>query len=324
MASSSTTTTVRETAPSVLKLRPDGASQSQQQQPVFPPGTALADLSRGPNPLTGIPVFSSFDEHRRHIALHMAAVFRNWARVGFTEGISGHISVRDPEFRHLIWMNPIGRHFSLLNAGDMLCVDINTGKIVGGNMNRPLNNPGFFIHSEIHKIRTDINSICHAHTIAGRAWCAFGKPLDMITQDICDLYGALAVDNEYLGIVTAEQEGQNIAKALGPNGKAALLMNHGLVTVGHTVDEASFLFGLVDRSCDIQLRVEAACGGNPELKKQIISHELATANAKMTNEKHWLYEEAQPDIEMEIELGTDKITSGMENIRLYPELMNQA
>lgn len=145
----------------------------------------------------------------------------------------------------------------------------------------------------------------------------------MITQDICDVYGTLAVDDEYLGIVTAEQEGQNIAKALGPRGKAALLMNHGLVSVGYTVDEASFLFGLVDRSCEIQLKVEAACAGNPELKKQIISHETAKANEKMTGEKHWLYEEAQPDINMEIELGGDKILSGMENIRLYPELLKE-
>lgn len=186
---------------------------------------------------------------------------------------------------------------------------------------RPANNPGFFIHSEIHKARHDIKSICHAHTIAGRAWCAFGKNLDMITQDICDLYGTLEVDNEYGGIVTAEQEGQRIAKTLGPNGKAALLLNHGIVTVGSTVDEASFLLGLVDRSCDIQLRVEAAAGGNPELKKQIIKHELAAANAKMAGEKHWLYEEAQPDIGLEIELGGEAIRSGMDNIKIFPELL---
>ncbi|KID85672.1 aldolase [Metarhizium guizhouense ARSEF 977] len=63
-------------------------------------------LSRGPNQLKGIPKFPSFHEHRKHIVVHMAAVFRNWARVGFTEGISGHISVRDPEHHGLIWMNP--------------------------------------------------------------------------------------------------------------------------------------------------------------------------------------------------------------------------
>lgn len=81
----------------------------------------------------GIPTFPSFHEHRKHIVLHMAAVFRNWARHGYTEGISGHISVRDPEFPGLIWMNPIGKHFALMNGSDMLCLRISDGEIVGGN-----------------------------------------------------------------------------------------------------------------------------------------------------------------------------------------------
>ncbi|GJN66474.1 hypothetical protein PLICBS_000492 [Purpureocillium lilacinum] len=276
----------------------------------------LASLSWGPNPLTGIPTFPSFQEHRRHIVVHMAAVFRNWARNGYTEGISGHISVRDPEFPDLIWMNPIGKHFALMNGSDMLCLRISDGEVVGGNRTRPANNPGYYIHSEVHKARHDIHAICHAHTIAGRAWAAFGKPLDMITQDICDLYGVLAVDDEYGGIVTAEQEGRQIARALGPRGKAAILLNHGLISVGHTVDEASFLFGLVDRSCEIQLRVEAACAGNPALKKSIIPHELAMANYKMAGEKNWLYEEAQPDIQYEIELAGDVIQAGLDDIKV--------
>lgn len=81
----------------------------------------------------GIPKFPSFYEHRKHIVVHMAAVFRNWARVGFTEGISGHISVRDPEHSDLMWMNPIGKHFGLLNGSDMLAIRISDGEIVGGN-----------------------------------------------------------------------------------------------------------------------------------------------------------------------------------------------
>lgn len=161
-----------------------------------------------------------------------------------------------------------------------------------------------------------MHAICHAHTMAGRAWCAFGKPLEMITQDICDLYGVMGVDDEYTGIVTAEQEGQQIAKVLGPKGKAALLLNHGLITVGHTVDEASFLLGLLDRSCDIQLRVEAACAGNPNLKKSIIPHEQAMSNFKMAGEKNWLYEEAQPDITYEIELAGSVISDGLDEAHL--------
>ncbi|KAJ5150182.1 hypothetical protein N7448_001760 [Penicillium atrosanguineum] len=222
----------------------------------------------------------------------MAAVFRNWARVGFTEGISGHISVRDPEHAEYIWMNPIGKHFGLLKARDMVCLDVKTGKIVGGNLTRPVNTPGFFIHSEIHQARTDIHSICHAHTIAGRAWATFGQPLDMITQD---------------------QEGQQIAKALGSKGKAAVLLNHGLLSVGSTVDEASFLFTLLDRSCQIQLQVEAACAGNPALKKHIIPNQLAQFNFAMAGQKDWLYVEAQPDIEYEVAMAGDAIMFGLDD-----------
>jgi ribulose-5-phosphate 4-epimerase/fuculose-1-phosphate aldolase len=65
--------------------------------------------------------------------IHTAAVFRDFSRKGFTEGQSGHISVRDPEFEHYIWMNPLGKHFGLMTAGDLICLDVNTGKVVGGN-----------------------------------------------------------------------------------------------------------------------------------------------------------------------------------------------
>jgi ribulose-5-phosphate 4-epimerase/fuculose-1-phosphate aldolase len=264
----------------------------------------------------------------------MAAVFRNWARVGFIEGISGHISVRDPEFLNCIWMNPIGKHFGLMNASDMVCLEIMTGRVVGGNkvslsiqrrsprllmsgsQSRPVNAPGFYIHSEIHKARPDVHAICHAHSIAGRAWSAFGKPLDMIHQDVCDLYGVLAVDNDYGGLVTAEEEGRRIAGVLGEKSKAAILLNHGLLSVGYTVDEASFLFGLLDRCCEIQLKVEAACAGNPELKKRIIPHELAEFNFKLVSEKHWLYVEAQPDIEYEIVMAGHIIREGIENMKV--------
>jgi ribulose-5-phosphate 4-epimerase/fuculose-1-phosphate aldolase len=78
----------------------------------------------------------------------MAAVFRNWARHGFTEGISGHISVKDPEHDDLIWMNPIGRHFSLLNGSDMVCLRISNGDIVGGNRVCPVHiEVQYFVYS---------------------------------------------------------------------------------------------------------------------------------------------------------------------------------
>lgn len=244
----------------------------------------------------------------------MAATFRNFARSGFTEGMSGHISVRDPEHDGLMWMNPLGRHFGMLTAGDMICLEIETGKIVGGNLTRPANAAGYLIHSAVHKRRHDIHAVCHAHTNAGRAWSVFARPLDMLNQDVCNFHNAHAVYARYGGIVFGEEEGEYIAEALGEHNKAVILMNHGLLTVGSTVDEAGFMFGLLDRACQMQLQVEAAAAAG--IKKNIISDEEAAYNFRWASEKNALYREAQPDLEYEFEMagGEEAVAKGFENL----------
>lgn len=97
--------------------------------------------------------------------------------------------------------------------------------------------------------------------------------------------------------------------------QGAILKNHGLLTVGHTVDEAGFLFGLLDRGCRIQLDVEAASAGNPSLKRHIIPDAEAEYNFRMASEKHVLYREAQPDLEYIFETeGWEKVSRGVENM----------
>jgi len=139
----------------------------------------------------------------------------------------------------------------------------------------------------------------------------------MLNQDICTLYDAIAVYAEYGGIVFAEEEGRNIAKSLGKKNKVAILLNHGLLSTGSTVDEAGFLFGLLDRGCAIQLQVEQAMGGNPSLKKHIVSDEEAAFNFKMASEKNSLYAEIQPDLEYEFAMaGEGVIEKGVENMKI--------
>jgi hypothetical protein len=78
----------------------------------------------------------------------------------------------------------------------------------------------------------------------------------MISQDVCYFHKAHSVYRNYGGIAFGSDEGTNIARALG-NNKAAILVNHGLVTVGGTVDEAAYLYTLLEKSCRVQLMVEA-------------------------------------------------------------------
>jgi ribulose-5-phosphate 4-epimerase/fuculose-1-phosphate aldolase len=156
-----------------------------------------------------------------------------FARRNLTEGMSGHISVRDPENPHTFWTNPLGKHFGLLKPSDMVLVDYD-GKVVGGSQSRPANAAGFLIHSAIHKARPDVNAACHCHGVAGKAWSAMGKRLDMINQDVCYFYGdAQAVYEDFGGIVFSEEEGKKLAAALGPRGKGMILRNHGLLVGEH-------------------------------------------------------------------------------------------
>lgn len=225
----------------------------------------------------------------------MACAFRIWARHGYVEGISGHMSVRDPEFTDAFWTNPLGVHFGLLKASDMILVKLD-GTVLGGNQARPANEAGFLIHAAVHKARPDVHAVCHAHTVHGKAWSAFARPLDMINQDACKFFKAHSVYGSYGGVVLAAEEGELIAKALG-QGKGAILMNHGLLTVGSTVDEAAYLFGLMERSCQVQLLAEAAAANG--LQKMTIPDEEAEYNFKLEGDPESLYCEFQPDYDYE-------------------------
>ncbi|KAI9734840.1 MAG: hypothetical protein M1834_001919 [Cirrosporium novae-zelandiae] len=266
--------------------------------------TPLEIQCHGDVKLSGIPRFSDPYEQRQWQLEHMAGAFRVFSRNGFTEGLSGHITVRDPVVPNAFWINPFAVHFGLLKASDMVLVDFD-GNVIGGKTMSPINAAGVQIHTAIHKARPDVHAACHAHTIYGRAWSAFAKPLDMITQDVCSFYKAHSVYARYGGIALAAEEGERIAAALGAHNKGCLLMNHGILTVGKTVDEAAALFGLMERSCQIQLQVEAAAKQGVE--KMIISDEEAEYNFKWASDPENLYWEFQPDYNFELEASGGKL-----------------
>ncbi|OCL15213.1 class II aldolase/adducin domain-containing protein [Glonium stellatum] len=278
-------------------IRPKNASPETPNEP-SKELTPLQAISQGVC-LPGIPLFSSFDKQRAFMLSHMAGALRVFARKGFTEGMSGHISVRDPENPHTFWTNPLGKHFATLTAADMILVDYN-GCAIGGNTSRPANRAGFLIHSAIHKARPDVHAACHTHGKAGKAWSAFARPLEMLNQDVCYFYGAAqAVYHEFGGIVFSEEEGMRLAASLGPKGKGLILRNHGLLTVGNTVDEAAYLYTLMERSCEVQLMVEAAAANG--IPKVFVEDEAAEYTFRMANDPETLYWEFQPDLEFEHE-----------------------
>jgi ribulose-5-phosphate 4-epimerase/fuculose-1-phosphate aldolase len=206
-----------------------------------------------------LPEFSSVEEERLHRKQRLAATFRLFGRFGFNEGVAGHVTARDPEHAELFWVNPFGLSFDLIRVSDLICVD-HGGEVVEGDW--PVNQAAFAIHSQIHQARPDVVAAAHTHSRYGRAWSSLGRTLDPITQDACAFYGDHALFDDYTGVVLDVEEGKRIAHALG-DCKAAILRNHGLLTVGTTVDEAAWWFITMERTCEVQLMAEAA--GTPVL-----------------------------------------------------------
>ena len=217
-------------------------------------------LTAKPLEALGPPRFETPELERRHRQEHLVAALRIFGRLGFGEGVAGHITVRDPEYPDHFWVNPFARSFRRLTVSDLLLVN-HAGEVVIGRW--PVNRAAFVLHAALHAARPEVQAAAHAHAPHGKAFASLGRLLDPITQDSCMFFEDHVLVSEDGGKVVLEEEaGRHFAAAFS-RGKAAIHRNHGLFTVGQTVDEAAYWFIAMERSCQCQLLAEAA--GTPQL-----------------------------------------------------------
>ncbi|NDK89070.1 class II aldolase/adducin family protein [Gordonia desulfuricans] len=232
--------------------------------------SAVPDSAVPDDQPSGIPVrwsSSSLDEerHRRKVAL--VGGYRLLSRFGMDEGVAGHITARDPELSDHFWTARWGAYFGTVCPEDLILVNAD-GDIVEGS--GPLNGATFAIHAAIHDKRPDVVGAVHAHGLYGKAFSAMGRELGAMTQDACAFYQDHILYPNYDGVVFAAEEGRRIAAALGPR-KAAILANHGHLTVGTTVESAVWWFITMERS--MQAEMIALAAGTPTM----LDHDTAVA-----------------------------------------------
>ncbi len=214
------------------------------------------------------PAFDNVADERRHRKARLAGGFRIFAALGFAEGVSGHITARDPEHTDTFWVNRFGMNFAHIRVSDLVRVD-SAGAVVEGD--GPINVSAFAIHAQVHEARPEVVAAAHVHSIYGKAWSAVGRLLDPISSDVCAFYEDHVFHDDTRVLITEADEGADLAKCLGPH-KAAILRNHGLITVGETVDAAIWWFVAMERACQAQFLVESV--GKPLL--------IDPANARST------------------------------------------
>ncbi len=213
------------------------------------------------------PVHATAEEERVHRKQRLAGALRLFGRFGYEEGVSGHITARDPEYPECFWVNPFGAPFEEVAAGDLILVN-GEGQVLRGG--RHVNQAAFTVHAAVHRARPDAVAVAHTHSLHGRALAALGELLDPITQEACAFYQDHALYDAYTGVTVDTEEARRIAVALGAF-KAIVLRNHGLLTVGTSVDAAAWWFIALERCAQVQLTARAA--GKPVL----IDHREAVA-----------------------------------------------
>ncbi|MGI8678823.1 MAG: class II aldolase/adducin family protein [Jatrophihabitans sp.] len=235
-----------------------------------PAAAKVADAYGRPLAMAHPQVFDTVEEERAQRKAKLAAAFRMFSKAGLDEGVAGHVTVRDPEHPDTFWVNPFGMHFSMIRSSDLVRVD-EDGLVVEGE--RAVNGAAVAIHCAVHAARPDVLAAAHAHGPYGKTLSSLEVGIEPLTQDACAFYDDVATFDSYTGVVLDREEGRRIGTALGAR-KAIILRNHGMLTVGTSVDSAAWWFLTLERTAQAQLMAYSAAAGYGVRPRQI-GHEEA-------------------------------------------------
>jgi ribulose-5-phosphate 4-epimerase/fuculose-1-phosphate aldolase len=210
------------------------------------------------------------------VRLDLAAAYRLVALFGWEDLVFTHISARVPGTEDQFLINPYGVFFDEITASSLVKIDLEGNKVEDSPF--PVNAAGFIIHSAVHSARHDARCVLHTHTVNGVAVAAQRDGLLPLSQHSLFVVTSLGY-HDFEGPALNADEKPRLIADLG-TATSLILRNHGLLTVGHTVEEAVWWFITMERSCQAQLLAEAA--GTPIL----IDHDMALMTAGQVGTHH--------------------------------------
>uniref|UniRef100_A0A7N6BE99 Class II aldolase/adducin N-terminal domain-containing protein n=1 Tax=Anabas testudineus TaxID=64144 RepID=A0A7N6BE99_ANATE len=205
----------------------------------------------------------SYDKGEKLLRCKLAAFYRLTDLFGWSELIYNHLTVRVNSDQERFLVVPFGLLFSEVTASSLVKINLQGEIVDRGSTNFGVNQAGFVLHSAIFAARPDVKCIVHVHTHAGAAVSAMKCGLLPISPEALSL-GEVAY-HDYHGILVDDEEITLIQRNLGPNSKVMILRNHGLVSVGETVEEAFYYIHNLVTACEIQVRTLASAGGPDNL-----------------------------------------------------------
>uniref|UniRef100_A0AAR2KR45 Alpha-adducin n=1 Tax=Pygocentrus nattereri TaxID=42514 RepID=A0AAR2KR45_PYGNA len=205
----------------------------------------------------------AYEKGEKLLRCKLAAFYRLADLFGWSQLIYNHLTVRLNSEQERFLIVPFGLLYSEVSASSLVKINLQGEIVDRGSTNLGVNQAGFTLHSAIYAARPDVKCIVHIHTPAGAAVSAMKCGLLPISPEALSL-GEVTY-HDYHGILVDEEENILIQKNLGPTSKVLILRNHGLVSVGETVEEAFYYIHNLVRACEIQVRTLASAGGPDNL-----------------------------------------------------------
>jgi ribulose-5-phosphate 4-epimerase/fuculose-1-phosphate aldolase len=198
-------------------------------------------------------------EAERAARVQLAAAYRIFDHLGWTELVFNHITLRVPGPERIFLINPFGLAYREVTASNLVAIGVD------GNPVRPteypVNRAGFVIHSAIHRSVPDAHCVMHTHTTAGMAVACLKTGLSHDSFYGAMLHGRVAY-HEFEGVTVDEGEQARMLASIGDK-RAVILRNHGLLAWGATVPEAFMWLWTLQRACDVQAASAAMGAMNP-------------------------------------------------------------
>jgi ribulose-5-phosphate 4-epimerase/fuculose-1-phosphate aldolase len=181
--------------------------------------------------------------------VRLAACYRIFALLGWTELIYNHITLRLPGPDKHFLINPFGLHYSEVRASNLVKIDL-AGNIIG-TARWPVNPAGFTVHAAIHDGIPGAHCVMHTHTTAGMAVACQQRGLSSSNFYSAQLHDKLAY-HDFEGITVHADEGPRLVRSIGDR-PAVILRNHGLLAWGDTLARTFGTLWLLNRACEIQM-----------------------------------------------------------------------
>ncbi len=171
------------------------------------------------------------------LRVDLAAAFRWFARLNMHESVANHLSVAVSPDGSRFLVNPRGRHFSRVTAGELLLLDANDSHTLAAE-NAP-DPTAWYLHAGLHARLPHARCVMHLHSKYATALACLADPtLYPIDMNTMRFAGRVALDANFSGMALSGEEGDRVAGLMG-QGKTVLLMaNHGVLVIGESVAAA--------------------------------------------------------------------------------------